>query len=94
MTHGQRNWRSRANGWLIAIACALLAALLPVERLVGPDIEAGVIDQMVVRGVPLPVIGFARTIGHWLGFAPPLMLAESPFTDWTHRTRQFPAVAL
>ncbi len=26
MTHGQRNWRSRANGWLIAIACALLAA--------------------------------------------------------------------
>ena len=56
-------------------AAALLAALLPIERLVGPDVEAGVIDQLAVRGVPLVLIGFAKTIAHWLGFAPPLMLA-------------------
>lgn len=56
-------------------AAALLAALLPIERLVGPDVEAGVIDQLAVRGVPLVLIGVAKTIAHWLGFAPPLMLA-------------------
>lgn len=56
-------------------AAALLAALLPVERLVAPDVEAGVIDQYAVRGVPLALVAFAKTIAHWLGFAPPLMLA-------------------
>lgn len=56
-------------------AAALLAALLPVERLVGPDVEAGVMDQLAVCGVPFGLIGLAKTIAHWLGFAPPLMLA-------------------
>ena len=56
-------------------AAALLAALLPVERLIGPDLESGVLDQLAIRGVPLASIGFAKTIAHWLGFAPPLMLA-------------------
>lgn len=56
-------------------AAALLAALLPVERLVAPDVEAGVIDQLAVREVPLVLVAFAKTVAHWLGFAPPLMLA-------------------
>lgn len=56
-------------------AAALLAALLPVDRLVAPDVEAGVIDQYVVRGLPLPMVAFAKGFAHWLGFAPPLMLA-------------------
>lgn len=56
-------------------AAALLAALLPVERLAAPDVEAGVIDQYAVRGVPLALVAFAKTVAHWLGFAPPLMLA-------------------
>lgn len=56
-------------------AAALLAALLPVERLIAPDVEAGVIDQYAVRGVPLAQVAFAKMIAHWLGFAPPLMLA-------------------
>ncbi|MBI0475328.1 heme ABC transporter permease CcmB [Sphingomonas sp. MA1305] len=56
-------------------AAALLAALLPVERLVAPDLDAGVIDQLAVRGVPLPLVAAAKLAGHWLGFAPPLMLA-------------------
>ncbi|MGP7795804.1 heme exporter protein CcmB [Sphingomonas sp. CLY1604] len=56
-------------------AAALLAALLPVERLVAPDQEAGVIDQFAVREVPLAFVAFAKTVAHWLGFAPPLMLA-------------------
>ena len=57
-------------------AAALLAALLPVERLVGPDLEAGVLDQLAVRQVPLPAIMLAKTLAHWLGFAPALMAAS------------------
>ena len=56
-------------------AAALLAALLPVERLVGPDVESGVVDQLAVRGVPLASIGLAKTVAHWTAFAPPLMAA-------------------
>lgn len=65
---------ARIGGGVIWTA-ALLAALLPVERLVGPDVEAGVIDQLAVRGVPLGMVGLAKTVAHWIGFAPPLMAA-------------------
>jgi heme exporter protein B len=56
-------------------AAALLAALLPVERLVAPDADAGVLDQYAVRRVPMPLVAAAKIAGHWLGFAPPLMIA-------------------
>lgn len=56
-------------------AAALLAALLPVERLVAPDADAGVLDQYAVRQVPMPLVAAAKIAGHWLGFAPPLMVA-------------------
>jgi heme exporter protein B len=59
----------------VAWAAALLAALLPVERLVAPDLEAGVVDQLVVRGTSEPVIALAKIVAHWLGFAPALMAA-------------------
>jgi len=65
---------ARVGGGVIW-AAALLAALLPVERLVGPDLEAGVLDQLSVRGVPLPGVMLAKIAAHWLGFAPALMLA-------------------
>lgn len=56
-------------------AAALLAALLPIERLVGPDLESGVLDQLAVRGFGDATIAAAKIVGHWLGFAPSLMLA-------------------
>ena len=56
-------------------AAALLAALLPVERLVAPDLEAGVLDQLAVRDVPLVLVAAAKLVAHWLSFGPPLMLA-------------------
>ena len=56
-------------------AAALLAALLPVERLVAPDVEAGVFDQLAVRGYAPATVLAARVLGHWLGFGPPVMLA-------------------
>jgi len=58
-------------------AAALLAALLPVERLVAPDLDAGVIDQLAIRGVGEGVVALAKIAGHWLGFAPPLMAAAA-----------------
>lgn len=56
-------------------AAALLAALLPVERLVAPDLDAGVFDQLAMRGLSPAVVLAARILGHWLGFGPPVMLA-------------------
>ncbi len=56
-------------------AAALLAALLPVERLVTPDAESGVLDQLVVRGYSDTGIAAAKMLGHWLGFGPALLAA-------------------
>jgi heme exporter protein B len=57
---------------------ALLAALLPVERLVAPDARTGVLDQLVVRGWSAEAIAAAKLAGHWLAFGPPLMAATVP----------------
>lgn len=65
---------ARIGGGVIWSA-ALLAALLPVERLVGPDLDAGVFDQLAVRGVPLAGVAAAKIVAHWLAFAPPVMAA-------------------
>lgn len=56
-------------------AAALLAALLPVERLIAPDAESGVLDQLAVRGIPDSAVAAAKMVGHWLGFAPALLVA-------------------
>jgi len=54
---------------------ALLAALLPVERLIAPDAESGVLDQFAARGLSDTVVAAAKLAGHWLGFAPALLAA-------------------
>lgn len=56
-------------------AAALLAALLPVERLIAPDLESGMFDQLAVRGASMAAVAGAKIVAHWLTFAPPLMLA-------------------
>lgn len=68
---------ARIGGGALWVA-ALLAALLPVERLLEPDRAAGVLDQLVVRGISEEAIAAARILGHWLSFAPPLMIAAFP----------------
>ena len=65
---------ARVGGGVVWTA-ALLAALLPVERLVAPDLDAGVIDQLAVRGLSLAGVAAAKTLAHWLAFAPPVMAA-------------------
>ena len=57
---------------------ALLAALLPIDRLVPPDAEAGILDQYAVRGLSDEAVAAAKIIAHWLSFGPPLMLAAFP----------------
>lgn len=64
----------RTGGGVIWTA-ALLASLLPVERLVAPDLEAGVLDQVAIRGQSMATVAAARIVSHWIGFAPPLMAA-------------------
>jgi len=57
-------------------AAALLAALLPIERLVAADLDAGVIDQLLVRGWSAATIATVKVAGHWLAFAPPVLAAS------------------
>jgi heme exporter protein B len=57
---------------------ALLAALLPVDRLVEPDRASGVLDQLHLKGFGEETVALAKLIGHWLSFGPPLMLAALP----------------
>jgi heme exporter protein B len=68
---------ARTGGGVLWIA-ALLAALLPIDRLIAPDAENGVLDQLTVRGVSAEIIAIAKIIAHWLSFGPPLMLAAFP----------------
>lgn len=68
---------SRTGGGVIWIA-ALLAAILPLDRLVAPDIDSGVFDQWALRGISEELVLFVRVLAHWLSFGPPLMLATLP----------------
>jgi heme exporter protein B len=68
---------ARSGGGMLWVA-ALLAALLPVDRLVAPDATSGVLDQLVVRGISDEVVVSAKMLAHWIGFALPLMLAALP----------------
>jgi heme exporter protein B len=54
---------------------ALLAALLPVETLIAPDLEDGTLDQLASRGIAMEMVVLARMVAHWLGFAVPLLAA-------------------
>ena len=68
---------ARVGGGALWMA-ALLAALLPIDRLVAPDAEAGMLDQFAVRGISDEAVAAAKIVAHWLSFGPPLMLAAFP----------------
>lgn len=57
---------------------ALTAALLPIERLVEPDRATGVLDQLVLHGAAEESVALAKTVAHWLTFAPLLLIAAVP----------------
>ena len=65
------------GGGVLWIA-ALTAALLPVERLVEPDRADGILDQYALHGLADESVAAAKIAGHWLTFAPLLLLAAIP----------------
>jgi len=68
---------ARTGGGVIWVA-ALLAAILPLQRLLAGDFEAGFFDQWALRGLAEEAVVAVRWLAHWLSFGPPLMLATLP----------------
>ena len=68
---------ARTGGGVIWIA-ALLAAILPLAKLVSGDLDAGIFDQLRLRGISEETAMAVRLLAHWLAFAPFLLLATLP----------------
>lgn len=68
---------ARTGGGMLWVA-ALLAALLPVDRLFTDDTLDGTLDQLALRGISEESVVVARLAAHWLGFALPLLVATLP----------------
>jgi heme exporter protein B len=62
----------------IVWVCALLAALLPLDRLFGADFEDGSLDQLLLCGLPPAGIALAKAASHWLVSGLPLLIAAGP----------------
>jgi len=68
---------ARTGGGMAWVA-ALLAAILPLDRLIAPDLEQGFFDQWALRGISEEAVIAVRVFAHWLSFGPLLMLAALP----------------
>ena len=68
---------ARTGGGMLWVA-ALLSAVLPIDRLFLADKEAGVLDQLAVRGVSDEAVVLAKLVAHWISFALPLLIAAFP----------------
>ncbi len=58
--------------------CALLAALLPLDRLFGADFDDGSLDQLLLSGLPASLVALAKAASHWLITGVPLLCAAGP----------------
>jgi heme exporter protein B len=58
--------------------CALLASLLPLERLFGADFDDGSLDLLLLSGLPAGGVALAKTVVHWLSTGLPLLLMAAP----------------
>jgi heme exporter protein B len=67
-----------ATGGGMLWVAALLAAILPLERLLASDVERGLLDQWALRGIAEELVIASRLIAHWLSFGPFIMLAAVP----------------
>ena len=57
---------------------ALLAALLPLDRLFGADLEDGALDQLLLSGLAPVGVATVKAAAHWLTTGLPLLLAAAP----------------
>lgn len=55
---------------------ALLAALLPLDRLLGADYEDGTLDQAMLSGLDPALVAGAKAAAHWLSTGVPLLIAS------------------
>ncbi len=62
----------------IVWVCALLAALLPLDRLFGADFEDGTLDLLLLSGLPAYGVGFGKAAAHWLTTGLPLLVIAGP----------------
>lgn len=74
VTGPDRALLARTGGGILWIA-ALLATLLPIERLILPDRQSGVLDQLAIRGWSDELVASAKIVGQLFAFALPLLLA-------------------
>jgi heme exporter protein B len=58
------------------LASALLAALLPLDRLFAAEAEDGSLDQLLLSGLSGPQIALVKALAHWLTTGGPLLLAS------------------
>lgn len=58
--------------------CALLAALLPLDRLFGADHDDGSLDLLLLSGLPSAGVAVAKAAAHWLVTGLPLLVAAGP----------------
>jgi heme exporter protein B len=58
--------------------CALLATLLPLDRLFGADFEDGSLDQLLLSGLPPSLMALAKAAAHWLTTGLPLLIVAGP----------------
>jgi heme exporter protein B len=64
--------------------CALLAALLPLDRLFGADFEDGSLDLLLLSGLPAYGVAFAKAAAHWLTTGLPLLVISGPLAIMLH----------
>lgn len=57
---------------------ALLAALLPLDRLFGADFEDGSLDLLLLSGLSAPGLAALKAASHWLVTGLPLLVAAAP----------------
>ena len=57
---------------------ALLAALLPLDRLFGADFEDGSLDQLLLAGLPAMAVAGVKALAHWLSTGLPLLVVAGP----------------
>jgi heme exporter protein B len=65
---------AKTGGGILWIA-ALLSSLLPIERMILPDREAGILDQLTIRGWSDEMIAGVKIVGQMMAFGLPLLLA-------------------
>ncbi len=62
----------------IVWVAALLAMLLPLDRLFGADLDDGSLDQLLLAGVPAAGVAGVKAAAHWVATGLPLLVAAGP----------------